>query len=111
MNEIKICSNHQEYKVPLIWTFAFIGAEYWCPYCGYTSGMFGAGVNVKSTLPLRRKLKKYEALSNKFLPAYGSTHAISMMYNKVRYTQEALPEAARIKFKKIVDKWKYRQKV
>ena len=45
-NEIKICGCH-DYKVPLIWTFKFSGAEYWCPYCGHTTGMLGAGINVK----------------------------------------------------------------
>ena len=56
--EIKICDCHTE-RVPLLWTFKFRGAEYWCPACGYTSGMFGAGKNVKATEAL---LKKHEEL-------------------------------------------------
>lgn len=38
-----ICSNHQEYPTPLIFTFSFISAEYWCPYCGRKTGMFDGG--------------------------------------------------------------------
>lgn len=45
-DEIKICNNH-EIQVPLLYTFKFDGYEYWCPYCGYKSGMFGAGKTVK----------------------------------------------------------------
>jgi len=53
--EIKVCQCDK--KTPLLWTFKFPGAEYWCPRCGYTSGMFGAGVNINST-PSREKIKK-----------------------------------------------------
>ena len=40
---MKICDRHDEYEVPLIWTFAFSGCEYWCPYCGNKGGMMGTG--------------------------------------------------------------------
>jgi hypothetical protein len=45
-DEIRICENHKK-QVPLLWTFKFNGYEYWCPYCGYKSGMFGAAKIVK----------------------------------------------------------------
>ena len=37
---ILICNRHDE-QVPMIWTFKFQGAEYWCPYCGHNTGAFG----------------------------------------------------------------------
>ena len=61
--EIKICSNHTE-QIPLIWTFAFPGAEYWCPYCGFTGGMFGSGENVPETPALLQKAKEWKKKGN-----------------------------------------------
>ena len=58
---IKICGNHEDYPVPLIWTFAFNGSEYWCPYCGFNGGMFGTGKNVESTKGLKNRLELFEA--------------------------------------------------
>lgn len=66
-DEIKICSNHQEYQVPLIWTFKFRGAEFWCPYCGYQEGMFGAGENVAETEVLKSRLETYKERSINYL--------------------------------------------
>lgn len=54
-DQIKVCTNHEEYLVPLIWTFRFHGAEYWCPYCGYQSGMFGAGTIVSASEDLKQR--------------------------------------------------------
>lgn len=49
---IKMC--YRCGKTPLLWTFKFVGAEYWCPSCGYTSGMFGAGQDVPATEELKQ---------------------------------------------------------
>ena len=66
-DEIKICGRHEK-KVPLIWTFKFPGAEYWCPYCGYTSGMLGAGINVKIPgTDLLQQKQYWEEKSKKYL--------------------------------------------
>ena len=64
--EIKICENHKE-VVPLIWTFKFYGAEYWCPYCGYTCGMLGAGKNVPVTDELKQAAKEWIEKAKPFL--------------------------------------------
>lgn len=43
---------------PILWTFAFVGSEYYCPLCGRTGDMFW-GSNVEATprlLRLRRSL-------------------------------------------------------
>jgi hypothetical protein len=41
-DKIRCCNRHEK-NVKLISTFAFIGAEYWCPYCGANYGYLGAG--------------------------------------------------------------------
>lgn len=69
-NEIKICSNHNYYQVPMIWTFVFPGAEYWCPFCGATEGMFGAGQDVANTPELQTRLEKYKDKSALYLENY-----------------------------------------
>ena len=40
--QVPACDSRHHKRPPmLIWTFAFRGAEYWCPMCGRTWGMFG----------------------------------------------------------------------
>lgn len=51
-NEIKICS---DCGTPLIWTFRWAGAEYYCLNCGTMGGVFGTGEYVKLTPELRLK--------------------------------------------------------
>lgn len=63
--QIKVCEC--DGKTPLIWTFKFDGAEYWCPRCGYTSGMFGAGKNIESTPELEKSLKDWKKKAKAFL--------------------------------------------
>lgn len=97
--EMKICSMHT-YHVPLIWTFAFRGAEWWCPYCGYTGGMLGAGRNVKITRKLTDRLEKYKEMSKEYL------HAKKMLdYFEAPYFPE------KKKLEKIVGEYKYHKKL
>ena len=65
---VKICI---DCGAPLIYTFAFRGKEYWCPSCGYTSGIFGAGVDVPVTEELKEKLRMSKKKSKVFLHAHG----------------------------------------
>lgn len=44
--EIMICNSHE---APLIWTFTFPGAEYFCMAGNHAGGMFGAGKRVEAT--------------------------------------------------------------
>lgn len=111
METILICENHQYYKVPLIWTFVFPGAEYWCPYCDYIGGMLGAGDEVKATKHLLKKREKYENLVAPYLRAEASFSAIRFKYNNIMYERGTLPEHAKKKFAKICDEWKTGQRV
>lgn len=66
MDEIRICGNHEK-EVPLIWTFKFAGAEYWCPACGHNCGMFGAGVKVPVTDDLKESADEWKKKATPFL--------------------------------------------
>lgn len=64
-DQIKVCNCDKQ--TPLLFTFKFQGAEYWCPRCGYTSGMFGAGINIACTPELEKSLKDWREKAKKFL--------------------------------------------
>lgn len=55
--KIRVC--HCNNDVPLIWTFKFVGAEYWCPNCGANYGMLGAGVETELTVKLKKSAKMW----------------------------------------------------
>lgn len=46
---ISVCNNCEK---PVVWTFAFDGAEYYCLLCAGSTGMFGGKKEVKSTSEL-----------------------------------------------------------
>lgn len=106
MNTIKICDNNHDLPIPLIWTFAFPGAEFWCPVCGLTGGMFGTGEPVPETPALKAKLEEYERLTAAYLRARGSKVCISMMYEGKQTDREDLPEHAVQEFTEIIVAWK-----
>jgi pyruvate-formate lyase-activating enzyme len=68
---IRICARH-EYVVPLIFTFAFMGCEYWCPYCGNAGGFLEMGETVPATQELVERLKKYIAAVKPYLKAISA---------------------------------------
>lgn len=84
-----ICSGHKEYPTPLIFTFCFLEAEYWCPYCGRKSGMFDGGhLSLAPTisLSLRKKLQnrhdRFKALAMPFMEAAGIRICSSLEWPK-----------------------------
>jgi len=52
--EIKVCSNCQ---FPLLWTFLYQGAEYYCLNCQSSVGMLEAGGDVPVTTELKAKYR------------------------------------------------------
>jgi hypothetical protein len=107
---IKVCTSHQDELVtPLIWTFAFSGAEYWCPYCGKNGGMFGAGEEVESTAKLRNRLKRFEKLSKDFLYANSVHVCATMSWDGGRITPDKLPQHEKDRIQKVLDDWEYKQ--
>jgi hypothetical protein len=106
-NQIRICSNHPHRKTPLIWTFAFSGAEYWCPYCGYKSGMFGAGESVDATPELEATLKNDKEQSQHFLHAVSAQTCDLLEYKGKRITPHDLPDEEKEKNRAVIEAWKY----
>ena len=78
--EVRVCSDHQDYQVPLLWTFAFPGAEYWCPYCGHIHGMLGAGTIVLGNQDILERGHKYKEMSKDFLISYGTENQLEWKY-------------------------------
>ena len=111
MKEIKICENHPEFEVPLIWTFAFNGAEYWCPYCGQNSGMLGAGEDIEETPELKERLKIYKKYSKKFLHANAILVCAETKYKGEWIKPKDLPRKEIDRLAKIREDWKYEVKL
>ncbi len=112
MNEkkIQICSGHPKEEMPLIYTFAFTGAENWCPLCGLTFSMFGSGSEVEETKKLLSKLNKYKKLSKRFLKARSTLVCSETKYKGERIKPSDLPEKEKVRLGKIVDSWEYKYK-
>jgi hypothetical protein len=59
IQKIKVCNNCE---APLIWTFCFPYAEYFCMNCGFKGGMFGSGKDVDLTPELKLKKKLIDTI-------------------------------------------------
>lgn len=108
---IRICPRHQHYKVPLIWTFAFPYKEYWCPYCGYTHGMLGAGIEVDWDYRLENKLERYKKFSKAFLHATSLTCCARTRYKREWILPNALPKKSKQYYARVRKNWKYKVKL
>ncbi len=89
---MKICSNHQDYQVPLIWTFAWNGYEYWCPYCGCHEGLMGAGESVDETKELKKRLEFYKKATRDYLNARSTLICDETMWEGKRIKPSELPK-------------------
>jgi len=108
--EIKICSRHRDKEeTPLIWTFAFNGAEYWCPYCGVNEGMLGAGENVEWTQELQDRHDKYKKESKNFLHARSAIVCSSITINGENRTFDSLPSQTQSYYRNMANSWKYKK--
>lgn len=107
MEEIRICESHQQYQVPLISTFSFPGAEFWCPYCGYTGGMFGAGRRVPITDELQDKLLKYRKHSEDYLHAIGIRVCVGTTWKGKIIHPNELPPEEKERLNEIIKNWQY----
>lgn len=109
--EILICKGH-DYKVPLIGTFAFPGAEYWCPYCGYTFGMFNVDERVPATEALIGRKQIYKNYSKYYLEINGFQCCSSTKFENKRIKRGDFPKhivEEICEFEK-KHKWKYKVK-
>lgn len=108
---MKICSNHKDYEVPLIYTYAWMYYEYWCPFCGCHEGMLGAGENVKETVKLKKRLAIYKKATGEYRHAMGVLVCCSTGWEGVQTKPEYLPEKEKERLKKIREKgWELNKK-
>lgn len=104
---MKICGKHPERPTPLIWTFAFQGAECWCPYCGYRGGMFNGCPSVKATDALRVVAAEDEARAKPFLTAVASLSCGRLLFESGWVTPADLPPEQIEAYRRTREEWKY----
>lgn len=101
--QIPICSC----GVPLIWTIAFPGKEYWCPYCGKKFD-FLEPEKIKVTDELEKKLHLYREHSQTYLEAVNILAAEKLNFKGKWYTKEDIPQYLKDNAKKIIKNYKYK---
>lgn len=107
-DEIRICTSHRaERPTPLIWTFAFMGAEYWCPWCGRNYGMLGAGVEVEATPELLKNAESDKAASHEYLHAKSSLACSRLKWEGEWIEPSALPQHEKDRIKAVCKAWVY----
>ena len=107
-----ICSNHQEYQVPLIYTFSWAYNEYWCPYCDKHEGAMGAGEDVEETEELKKRLELFKEASEEYRNELGTLICESTMWNGVRTKPDDLPEEEKNRLEEIRKKgWELNKKI
>jgi hypothetical protein len=110
---ISICPNHPKYQVPLIPTMAFMGSEYWCPYCGVNLGVFDkTGVANPITLQLFERDLKYKSASKEYLRARSISACSETEWEGKRVSPMDLPLEERQRIQSVIDTgWKREVKV
>ena len=104
---IKICGAHDHRPTPMIFTFAFPGSEYWCPYCGHHGGMFGTGIDVPTTLELEATAMTDEAGAQDYLRAIGGLRAVKVLYRNEWVSPDDLPPDEVSRRNRIIANWHY----
>ena len=107
---MRICSAHGDYKVPLIYTFAWNYYEFWCPYCGNHYGFLGAGEEVKETEKLKKRLELYKKATKEYRHAMGILVCSSTEWKGVQTKPEDLPEEEKNRLAEVRKTWKLNQK-
>jgi len=106
-DEVTVCKYHNT-DTQLIWTFAFQYKEFWCPACGATYGMMGAGRNAKWNWRIHNQYVKDIKNSRKFLDANSTLNCTYFMYKGQKIKPAEMPRKLRKYFECESKKWKYR---
>jgi len=100
--EIQICTEHPEYKTPLVWTIAFdFYNPYWCPYCGL-NGTENSGITVPASKELLERHETYRKYAEDYMRAQayiGKSMGLTLKFKEKEKLQKAK------------DDWKYGQKI
>ena len=106
-DEIRLCKGHFDYRTPLLYTFAFRGAEFWCPYCGALEDIFG-GERVQRSDALAAQEAKYLDLAKPYLRARASRDPSARIKVGEEFIPSGeIPEAMKIENEKALADWKY----
>ena len=98
------------FTVPMMATYVFPGAEYWCPYCGHTTGTMSAKT-VPATIKLLMVKDAYTELSKEFLKAKGYQVCKTFLFEGERIKPDQLPIKEVHRLQEIVKRWIYGQDV
>lgn len=107
---MKVCPAHPERPTPLIFTFAFPGAEHWCPHCGFKAGIFEAGPDVVETDALLATQvidKRDDGPAMTYLRAYSAFTCSRMKHDGHWIDPKDMPADLRAYYNKVVAEWKY----
>ena len=104
--QVKACRNHEK-TIPLRWTFAFNGSEYWCPYCGENYGMMGAGEIREVNFTEARELIKWRKFGGELLDAMSTINCSSLEWNGKRISPHELPDYEKKRVQAVIDSWEY----
>lgn len=111
--QILICADHQDYPVAVMHTFAFRGAEYWCPYCGKAYGTFDPGIIGGEPLPsVLDRAEKYSNATRNYLGARATLAASYVHFEGKRIQPGELPAEEKKRLNDLVAQgWKLYQKL
>lgn len=112
---MRICPEHLEYPVPMIFTFAFRYTENWCPYCDLRAGMLGDGISVEETPELKERHEAYKKMVDPYLHARSALECSRLEYPRgsgTWITPAELPAEVIAEYKAIRDAgWETGRKV
>lgn len=106
-DEVTVCDCHDK-DVQLIWTFAFPYKEFWCPYCGATYGMMGAGRNAKWNWRIHNEYVENLRKSGNFLRANETLCCARFKYKGEWIKPSEMPEKLRKYYQNQAKKWEYK---
>ena len=95
-----VCTSHEQ-PIPMIWTFAFTGSEYWCPECGSNRGAFDAD-KIDATIELEKQRNQLIKSTEKYLDARSALTCDEIKYRGKWIKPKDLPEKVIAKYKKII---------
>jgi hypothetical protein len=103
--EIKAC---EDCRVPLIFTFSFVGKEWWCANCGRVETYFNGQPYIKKTKKVESMLNKMKKENSNYLRAEGILNggAYATEYKGKKVEIKDLPESFIRKLKKDLKLWK-----
>ena len=102
---MKICSKHNDYPVPLIFTFSWNYSEYWCPYCDSHIGLMDSGADGQKDEELEKRAKLYEKATEDYVHSMGVVVCSSTKWEGVQTKPEDLPQEEKDRLAKLRN-WK-----